>query len=75
MTVETLIKEFHQLPEEDKLRFLESIPPFDESLDNLSEEWIAEIKNRWISYKTGEVKAIDGNDLEKRLMEEYDIRL
>lgn len=75
MSIETLVKEYHKLSEADRMRFLELIHPFDESENDLSPEWIAEIKRRLAAYESGEVAALESDEADNRIIKEYGIEL
>ena len=75
MSVEALVKEYQKLSEAERLRFLELIHPYDESKDDLSEEWKAELDRRLAAYESGQVKPIDGKKKKKKLIAEYGIEL
>jgi putative addiction module component (TIGR02574 family) len=55
--------------------FLEMIHAYDESKDDLSDEWKAELDKRIAAYESGEVTAIDGEEMEKQLIAKYGIKL
>ena len=43
--------------------------------DKLSLEWKAEIDRRWKNYKVGRTVAFDGEEVERRLANKYNLRL
>ncbi len=69
MSVETLYSEYSKLSEIDRILFLDMVEPE----NKLSDEWKAEIDKRWEAFEKGEVKAIDGMEMERRLAEKYDL--
>ena len=75
MSVEMLIKEYQQLSEADRMRFLELIHPNDESKDDLTREWKSEINKRMEAYEEGQTEAIDGKEMEQQLIKKHGIKL
>ncbi|MEN0003477.1 MAG: addiction module protein [Bacteroidota bacterium] len=74
MSVETLVKEYQQLSEADRIRFLELIHPHDESSNDVSDAWKAELDKRIAAYESGAVAAIDGKEMEKQLAAKYGVK-
>lgn len=74
MSVEALIKEYHQLSETEKALFLELIELGDE-INDLSPEWLEEIEQRWLSFEKGETEALDSEEADQKLMKEYGIKI
>ena len=74
MSAEALIKEYQQLSETEKVLFLEIIELEDEAND-LSQEWIEEIEQRWQAFENGGTEAIDGDEADQKIIADYGIKI
>jgi succinate dehydrogenase flavin-adding protein (antitoxin of CptAB toxin-antitoxin module) len=74
MSVETLVKEYHQLSDSEKALFIELIELNDE-VNDLSPEWIQEIEKRWQAFESGSVETLDSEAADRQIIAEYGIKL
>jgi uncharacterized protein (DUF2235 family) len=74
MGIQAVLEAFRQLSDAEKAEFL-ALLEADESLNDLSPEWLAAIDRRWKAFVAGEMNALDEEEADRQLIETYGIEI